>query len=135
MDYKDLLTKAGLQGGLVSLASCYYIFRGTSIRNLRITTLGSKAPLWLATFGLGSVGSLASDGLHQLVKDEVPVGSKSADQASLIIGSLVSAGVLTAGLYLLNKNALKEYGLWNAVMVGGLSELGASFGTNLIYQE
>lgn len=135
MYYKDLFTKAGIQGGLVSLASCYYIFRGTGIRNLKVASMNSKMPMWLATFGLGAVGSLASDGIHQLVKDEIPIGSKAQDEASLIIGSLVSAGVLTAGLYLINKRALSEYGLWNSVLVGGLSEIGSSFGTNLIYQE
>ena len=72
----------------------------------------------------GAVASLASDYIHTFVKNEIPLRQKAADEASLIIGGLVSAGTFSAALYC--------DGLSSAVIVSVGAELASSFLINMM---
>ena len=130
----DEIVKALLQGGLTSLASVYYVLN-TSNENMyiRISLLNRTLPVWAVAGALGSVSSLASDGLHKFVKKEVPINSKAQDEASMVLGALLSGGLFAGALYLTNASALQEYGMINAIGVGAGSEIASSFITNMLY--
>ena len=135
MEYTDEIVKALLQGGLTSLASVYYVLN-TSNENIyiRIPMLNRTLPVWAVAGALGTISSFASDGMHKFIKKEIPINAKAQDEASLVLGALMSGGLFAGALYLTNPSALQEYGLINALAVGGGSELASSFITNMIYE-
>ena len=103
MEYAESGVKALLQGGMTSLASVYYVLN-TSSENMfiRIPMLDRTLPAWAVAGVLGGVSSLASDGLHQFIKKEVPINAKASDEASLVLGALLSGGFFAGTLYLAN---------------------------------
>lgn len=135
MEYTDNIVKAVIQGILTSTVSCYWVLNKGS-RKLYVTLPLIKRPIPISVFMavLGAISSVGSDLIHTYVKKEMPISAKTQEQSSMILGALLGGGVFTLGLYLTNGDAIKEYGLFNSLLVGGASDIASSFGTNMIFQ-
>lgn len=135
MEYSDNLVKAVIQGILTSTATTYWVLnRGQRSLYINLPLVNQTIPVYVFTGILGSLSSMGSDLLHTFIRNEVPVSSKTQEQGSMILGALLGGAIFSAGLYLTNKQAINEYGLWNAMLIGGASDVIASFGSNLIYE-
>ena len=82
----------------------------------------------------GAISSANSDVIHTYIKKELPISAKTQEQSRVILGALLGGSIMTLGLYLTNGDAIKKYGLFNALLVGGASDILASFGTNMIFE-
>ena len=135
MEYTDNIVKAVIQGILTSTVSVYWVLNKGS-RRLFVTLPLIKKPIPIAVFmgALGAISSVGSDLLHTYVKKELPISAKTQEQSSMILGALLGGSVFTLGLYLTNGDAIREYGLLNSLLVGGASDIAASFGTNMLFE-
>lgn len=125
----EQLTKAGIHGILTSGASVGIIGVGN---NVNIPFLNVTVPLYIVMFGVGVASSALSDVVHQIVKDDIPLSRKGADQASLVLGAVASGYALQMALALLNPKLPGEFGFATSFAIGAGSELGASFIQNMI---
>ena len=135
MEYSDNIVKAVIQGILTSTVSCYWVLNKGS-RSLYVNLPLIRKPIPISVFMavLGAISSVGSDLVHTFIKKEVPISAKTQEQSSMILGALLGGGVMTLGLYLTNGDAIKEYGLLNALLVGGASDIASSFATNMIFE-
>lgn len=135
MEYSDNIVKAVIQGILTSTVSCYWVLNKGS-RSLYVNLPLIRKPIPISVFMgvLGAISSVGSDLVHTLIKKEVPISAKTQEQSSMILGALLGGGVMTLGLYLTNGDSIREYGLINALLVGGASDIASSFATNMIFE-
>ena len=135
MEYTDNIVKAVIQGILTSTVSVYWVLNKGS-RSLYVNLPLIKRPIPISVFMgvLGAIASAGSDGIHTFIKKELPISAKTQEQSSMILGALLGGSIMTLGLYLTNGDAIKEYGLFNALLVGGASDILASWGTNMIFE-
>ena len=117
------LPKAVVQGGLTALGACAIVGKRTWAR---LPIVDSAVPVWALSIGLGICGSLVADGTHNFVRGQVHLSRKYRDEASMVVGALMSAGLYTGGLYLCNPQLPFEYGMWNAMAVGGGAEIASA---------
>ena len=133
--YSDNLVKAVVQGVVTSTATCFWVLnRGSERMYIRLPLVNQIVPAYVFAGVLGSLSSVGSDLLHTFIKKEIPISAKTQEQGSMILGALLGGSIFTAGMYLLDRNTIREYGLWNAMLVGGASDIIASFGTNLMFE-
>ena len=125
---KSWLMKAGIHSGLSALGTMYLF--GQARFELPFTRM--PTPLWVLGAGAGLIASLASDYVHEFVKEEIPLKQKAQDEASLLIGSAISAGSFLLALHLVDSRMIHDYGLVSAVGVSVGSELASSFLVNAL---
>lgn len=130
MIYMDMLEKAALQGAITSGVS--YICN-PNIRAIGLPLISSRPiPFWAAMAGTGVVASLVADGVHYFIKEEIHLKNKALDEASMVVGSAISAGSLYAVIYALRPEAAATIGLGCIAASGAAAEIGASFLLNMI---
>ena len=125
---RSWLIKAGLHSTFSALGTMYLF--GSAQFNLPFAN--TPAPLWVLGAGAGLVSSLASDYIHEFVKEEIPLKEKAQDEASLLIGAGVSAGSFLLALHLVDRRMIHDYGMVSALAVSVGAELGASFLVNAL---
>lgn len=125
----QMIEKGALFGG-ASIAATYIGF-GQISGSVFLPYIGA-VPFVAFTFGIGVVTSLAVDVIHSFVIEEVAISHKAQDQASMVLGAVSGAAVMTGALYLIAPSLLDDYGLMTAAMIVGGSELAGSFIYNLI---
>ena len=129
------ISKAGLTG-VVSAVSTRLMFganKGLPINFLGNYKMNGRVPLWAVSLVLGAVASVGSDLFHGQVLSHVPLKRKFRDQASLVIGAVMTGGMLSAAMYVANPNLLQEVGLFKTMIVGGGSEVAGSFINDIIF--
>lgn len=130
MIYMDMLEKAALQGAITSAVS--YLCN-PNIRALGIPMLSSKPlPFWAVMAGTGVAASFVADGVHFFIKEEIHLKNKALDEASMVVGSAISAASLYAVVYVLRPEAAATIGLGCIAASGAAAEIGASFLLNMI---
>ena len=127
----SFVPKAAIQGTITSLASSYML--GTNAR-VFVEGFDMGIPLWGLAFGVGVLGSLATDTAHTLLVKDTHLSKKHKHQASLLIGSAISGALFNAGLYFTNNNLPTDFGVTSAFAVGAGSEIASAFTVGFIHE-
>ena len=118
--FMEALEKAGINGVVSGVASAYLF--GSNARVMTPIVRNSTMPLWALVCLGGVASSLATDGLHTFLKDEIPISKKSNDRASLFSGLLINAGTFAGILYFTAPDVARDFGLITALGVGAGAE-------------
>lgn len=124
----DCLEKSLFQGAAAGGVSV--LLHGTTVQ-IDLPYINQRLPLWVITSGLGVLGSFANDLIHFVVKPEVHLKQKAADQTSMILAGVVGAVSYTGGLYLLEPRLIESFGYINSLLLGAGSELAGSYAFHL----
>ena len=126
----SFVPKAAIQGTITSLASSYMV--GTNAR-VFVEGFETGIPLWGLAFGVGVLGSLATDAAHTVLVKDTHLSKKHKHQASLLIGSALSGFLFNAGLYFTNNDLPSSFGVPTAFAVGAGSEVASAFTVGFIH--
>jgi hypothetical protein len=118
-----MLEKAGI-GGLTTAIITMTIFGRNTMYQLPMSK--TIIPFPLVGFIFGAINSNLVDLTHMLVKNEIPLGSKTTDQASLALNAILSAGFFYGILSMNNAETAMRFGFWKAIATGAISELASS---------
>ena len=89
---------------------------------VQIPMLGRQVPLWSAASFGSAVASVGADMIHESI---FPAWEKSmvSENMNQQITAAAAAGMLNAGvLYAYDPTILRDFGLWQAVAMGGMAE-------------
>ena len=128
MSFIPMLEKAVAQGTIISAVSYFCYPR---IRSIRVNFTRRPISAFALFAVMGAASSLVSDGIHTFVKEEIHINEKANDEASLLVGTCISAASLYCVMYLANPRLAAEYGYGCAIAAGAAGEFGASFLVNL----
>ena len=117
------LEKAGLNGAIAGVATCGLF--GTKAA-VYVPFVNSTAPLYALAFGVGALGSVTGDLVHQFIKSEIHISEKASDSASLFLGMGINGGMFAALLYVFDPLVLSDFGVIQAFGVGAASEFAGS---------
>ena len=126
--YMTVLEKAAITGGVTGLASV--ITTGASWRVPCPSFFGygsGSCPLWLYAIVVGAAASGASDAVHYLVRNEVPINRKAADEGSLYLGAIIGALTYYGLMYFSNPYLARDMGAITLMATGMGAEMAASF--------
>ena len=123
-----LLEKAAIQGAVTGCATALYY--GTNA--IATIPFVEEIKLIYVAFGVGAITSLANDYVHKFVKDDIQIKHKASDQASMLLGAGLGAGIYHLSLSALNPALSRDTGLYMNAAIGGGSEVAGSFIYNLI---
>lgn len=125
------LPKALIHGATSSAGTVFLVGMNTYAR-LPYFGQGVSAPLWAVAFAGGVIASLASDAVHNYVKDEIHIKQKAQDEASLFLGAVLSGLFFYGSFYITGPDLANDIGYVKSFAVGAGSEIAASFIANMI---
>ena len=115
----EAFEKAGING-IVTGAATAALFGTKAKVVVPMTT--RLIPLYCATFLCGAVTSFATDGVHEFIKEEIPVSRKFNDQMSVISSTLLNGALFYGALRLYSPGVARDFGAIQAFAVGAGSE-------------
>ena len=127
--FMEAIEKAGINGIVTGAVTASYFGLGASVVP---PFMNMTMPLYIVTFLGGCVASLATDGLHTFLKEEIPISKKANDRASVIAGLAINAIIFTGLLEVYDSTVATDFGRFTALLLGAGSEFaGASAYTYL----
>ena len=126
--YMTVLEKAAITGGITGLASIVTTGSAWNVPCPRIFGFGSgQCPLFVYAAIAGALSSGASDALHYLIRQEIPINKKAQDEGSLYLGALLGAATYYATIYFTNPYLARDLGALTLAVTGAAAEMGSSF--------
>ena len=125
--YMTVLEKAAITGGMTGLASMITTGAGWRVPCPQILGFGSGAcPLYVYAAVAGCLASAAADGVHYLVRNEIPINQKAQDEGSLYLAAIMGAASYWGVMYLSNPFLARDIGTATLLITGMAAEAGAS---------
>lgn len=132
MDVKQLLIKSSIHGGVAAASSLILLKDNMNVPvKLNPSISNMYIPLWSVFLLTGMVNSVATDGLHYLIKEEVNINQKFLDDSSMILNLLMSAGSFNGIVYLFSPALFRHTGVIKLAVAGLLSEVVSSYVSNM----
>ena len=119
----EALEKSGINGIVTGAVTASYFGLDASVVP---PFMSMTMPLYIVTFLGGCIASLATDGLHLFLKEEVPISRKANDRASVIAGLAINAVIFTGLLELYDGATARDFGRFTALLVGAGSEFASA---------
>jgi hypothetical protein len=120
--FMEAIEKAGING-LITGAASAAIF-GTQASVIAPMT-NMTMPLYALLFLGGVASSVATDGLHLVMKD-IPISKKANDRASVVAGMAVNGIVLAGLLQVTSPEIANDFGKVMALGLGAAAEFGGA---------
>ena len=127
LDYMNVLEKAAITGVFTGLASTI-----TTGSYFNVPFFGMSCPLYVFTAVAGAVSSVANDGIHYLIKKEIPINKKAQDEASLYLGAIIGAGAYYGVVSIFNQYLTRDIGTYTLLLTGAAAEVAGSLTYNMI---
>ena len=121
--FGEALEKAGINGIVTgAVTASYFGLDATVVPPFMNMTM----PLYIVTFLGGCIASLATDGLHTFLKEEVPISKKANDRSSVIAGLAINAIIFAGLLELYDGTTARDFGRISALLIGAGSEFASA---------
>lgn len=121
------IEKAGINGIVAGATTCALWGQKSAVY---VPYINSTAPLYALAFGVGAIGSLTGDAVHQFIKSEIHISEKAKDSASMFLGLGINGAMFAGLLYAFDPSVLRDFGVIQAFTLGAGSEFvgSASYG-------
>jgi hypothetical protein len=116
----EAIEKAGINGIITGVASAMLYGPRAQVGTPFAQT--KLMPLYALMFLAGAGTSLITDGLHMVLKDNVPISQKSNDRQSQITGVVINSIVFYGLIYYYDTSLARDVGALKALAVGAASE-------------
>ena len=121
--FMETIEKAGINGLVAGAASAAYF--GINAKVLP-PFMNTTMPLYALIFLGGVASSLATDGLHVFLKDEIPISKKANDRTSVIAGMVINAIAFAGILEVATPGVASDFGRMTALAFGAGTEFAAA---------
>ena len=128
-NYLNILEKSAINGVITGLASG--VTTGLKYK-VPMPFTNRVMPLYVFCAGAGIVASIVSDAVHYVVKNEINISKKGADENSLYLGAIAGAVAYWGIVGIANRYLQQDMGSTTLLLTGAVAEVSSSIGYNFI---